>query len=209
MRLLAFLAVLFLVGCSTVTAPNKEQWQLTTDSQSSVTRLQQEIDQLPSGLGDPDYQRSMVVSKGSLSILLIPLEAEDERRFLILISRPQQQPIITALGLAQTTWFSSSRAETLSTYEGWIFLYNLTDGQRSISSYFEGQTLLFKELSYLGSGLSYDPLTDDRKFSCLALELSSIPVYLKTNILLPTTDSQAVALQLANQLELWLACLAS
>lgn len=209
MRSLAFLMVLFLVGCSTITAPETQQWQVIADNQSAVAKLQQELEQLPLGLGDPDYNRSVVISKGSLSILLTPLEAEDELRFLVLISQPDQPPIITALGLAQTTWFAGSRAETLSVYEGWIFFYDLTDGQRRISSYFEGRTLLVKELSYPGQGLACDPLTDDRKFSCLSLELATTPTRLTTGILLPTTDSQIVALQLADQLELWLACLGS
>lgn len=98
-------------------------------------------DSLASILGWQDVDYSFVVDDGrGESLLLVPLEAEDEIRWLTVVFQQGQITGMTALGLAETSDFIPARADTAA-FEGWIFVYDLGTGYRNIATYREGETL--------------------------------------------------------------------
>ncbi|MBI4414632.1 MAG: hypothetical protein HY566_00130, partial [Candidatus Kerfeldbacteria bacterium] len=107
------------------------------------------LDSLPSELGAP-WRWSAFVSEFSdgTAFVFLPLDAEDEHRYLVRISKNGESGPILAIGFMEPTWFSQARAETLAAYEGWVFLYDLEEGLRRISVLFEGGTVLDRSVDY-------------------------------------------------------------
>lgn len=134
------------------------------------------VDSLPSELGAPWRYGAFQANLGDGALLtFLPLDAEDEHRYLVRMSRNDQHGPILAVGFMEPTWFSPGRAETLATYEGWVFLYDLTMGLRRISVLFEGGTLLERDVDFPYHARPPDALADGSHFACLAQELLRRP----------------------------------
>lgn len=124
-------------------------------------------DSLASLLGwqDPDY--SFVIDEGrGKSLLLVPLEAEDEIRWLTVMFDHGRITGMMALGLAETSDFVPARADTAA-FEGWLFLYDLGTGYRNIATYREGETLWELQEYRPPSYLAIDMLRQPELWGCL------------------------------------------
>ncbi|MBI3963685.1 MAG: hypothetical protein HY341_01675, partial [Candidatus Kerfeldbacteria bacterium] len=149
MRRLIVLTALVLMSCGTVNEPLPTALPVTDirpADETLVAALNRALplDSLPPMLGWPIRSAAVISGDHADCLMLMPLDADDEQRVLAAWMRDGIPVLITAVGFQETTWFSSARAETLSVYEGWVHWYDLSEGQRRISAYYEGGVLLHK-----------------------------------------------------------------
>ncbi len=134
------------------------------------------LDSLPPGLGWPDPQNAAAMEyDDGTSVVLIPLEAEDEVRMLAGVFGRKELSAVLAVGFASTSWFLPARADSVSIYEGWMFCYDVEMGMRRISCYYEGGTLRYQNLDFPIHGNTLDYLADSGHFASLVLTLASPP----------------------------------
>ena len=100
------------------------------------------------------------------SLLLVPLEAEDEIRWLTVVFHRERITGMMALGLAETSDFVPARADTAA-FEGWLFLYDLGTGYRNIATYREGETLWELQEYRPPFYLAVDMLRQSELWGCL------------------------------------------
>ncbi|MFH0873921.1 MAG: hypothetical protein V1846_03770 [Candidatus Komeilibacteria bacterium] len=198
-RIWYVLFTLVLAGCGVDHGPITPPVKLASTPDSQALQLKWQAvgyaDSLSPLLGWPDYAGSTAVSlPDDYQALLVPLEAEDELRFLIGIFQDGKLTAATALGLSPTNWFSTVRAETLTTYEGWLFFYDLHTGQRCLNRYYEADQLL-EHSEYLPmSPLSFDLLGRQASFEWLELETMRPPGQLTPRIFLQTEIEPVVTM---------------
>jgi len=138
------------------------------------------VDSLSGSLGWLDLEYGFRLNlTDQQEVLALPLEAEDEMRILIVFFDQSRLTKATAWGFAETTWFVRERADTTSVYEGWFMLYDLKDGQRRLSCYYEGGQMLERQSDFPKTTLTNDVLADDQAFACLLLTYASPPSWIK------------------------------
>lgn len=162
---------------------------------------------LSGNLGWVEYERAWYAQyPDGAEALLIPVEAEDEIRTLVVLFRENVLRCATVLGFAETAWFADARAETLKAYEGWVFVYDLGQGARRIVSYFEAGQLREHSASMPGEPLAPDALGQERQFSCLALGYTAPPKRILPSIFLYRSEEGMIR-QIAEEVETLLGCL--
>jgi len=192
MKLLMLACVFVMCGCAEdIVAP--ESMLLEASVVGAEHALLSDVRQLPlsENLGLVEYDRAWHVAYGDgTEALLIPVEAEDEIRMLVALFRNGALKTATVLGFAETTWFSRSRAETLATYEGWFFAYDLGEGDRRIAAYYEGGQTRDHRATIPVNALPMDLLADGGRFSCLALVTSSPLTFVTPRIFLHSSEEE-------------------
>lgn len=189
MRRFLVLAVLFCVNCTDVYEPlptARPETDIRPAEETLVAALHTALplDSLPSMLGWPIRSAAVMDGNETDCLVLMPLDADDEQRVLAAWMRNGSPVLITAVGFQETTWFSPARAETLSVYEGWVHWYDLAEGGRRISAYYEGGVLLRKTEDFPMRTHRLDALGIDRRFAELVLASSRPPRFVRPRIFL-------------------------
>ena len=202
----AVLLLLLILGCSQVTTPppnTKTRVVSLTAASAPIAWLLSSglTDSLSDNLGWGDYDHSYLLSfDQQRQALVIPLEAADELRFLVCLETDNLPPLLTAVGWAETDWFSPARAETLGSFEGWQHFYDLRAGQRCLSRYYQGGVCQKQFDQFQPQALTIDLLAADRRFSWLSLQSHTPPPGLTPRLFL-AIEPDSVIIMIAPQIQ--------
>jgi hypothetical protein len=108
-------------------------------------------------------------------LLLVPLEAEDEDRVLGVFFHDGRMQQMIAIGLSVSTLDPQDDPAHLPGFEGWVFLYNLSSGQRSVNSYFHRGRLEHHDAVVPQNVLPFDMAGAPETFRCMTLACTQPP----------------------------------
>lgn len=191
------LSMLLLLGCSSPSTqpsmPHDVIQRVSRSDQHLITLLDSGLnDSLSSMLGWRDFDHSYLISHDARQqTLLIPLEADDEIRFMVCMFRDHELVALTAIGWSETDWFSPARAETLAQFEGWLHYYDVSTGMRCLSRYYEGSVSSRMHSQFNPRALPYDLLSNSERFAWLSLQMNETPSDPRTTVFL-TSDADSV-----------------
>ena len=164
---LVWLTFLLLSACSQnlsqpkVYQPTVQPVAMTADHR----QLQQRLSMLPQILGWQEWDRLWEVQSNDQRLLVVPLEAEDEARF-ILIDLDQTSVSVCILG------FGVAEEAGDPDFSGWLWLYDLETGMRNLSRRYVSGVLTSSDLPPSDSRLLL-PLTANQ--DCLVTSTVAPP----------------------------------
>jgi|GEM_PF-6843455 len=183
-----FIVVLTLSACqskipSTPPASRLIVQNLAVDDHlMQVLEQGQFFDRLPILVGWPDRQHPYYATDGAHELVFIDLEAEDEHRTLVIIFRQQQPIATTIIGYAPITTCYEDEPEVSET-DGWVFIYDLSQGLRCLTYYFSGQVLTLVEEIPSDERQSLDLLSNQTQRQCLSDYFHHQPLGLNCRLL--------------------------
>lgn len=140
--------LLFLVGCGhTPSIPEQTDIVLLHINAESVEaqRLHRAIN-LPEIVGWQEWNQLYCLQSDSDTLYILPLEAEDEVRCVI-ASREDEVVSYYLIG------FGVAEEDADNHFSGWVWLYDLQRGTRSLTRRFRSDQLLTSDLPSLGDQL--------------------------------------------------------
>ncbi len=171
-RGLFFLIALLLTACQhdlpTTPLPHK----LTVQDLAADDHLMQTLDhqrffdKVSPNAGWIDHDHPYYATDGEREFVFIDLEAADEHRTLVIIFRQQQPVAATIIGYAPIESCYEDQPELTET-DGYVFVYDLSQGVRCLMNYFTGQNLTSSEELPSDQRQNLDLLSHESQRRCL------------------------------------------
>ncbi len=140
------------------------------------------FDQISPNNGWIDRDHPYYAHDGQREFVFFDLEAEDEHRTLVVIFRHQQPVAATIIGYAPIESCYEDQPERTET-DGWVFVYDLSQGLRCLTYYFAGQQLTRAEELPTDRGQQLDLLSQPSERSCLTDYFQHKPYGLNCHLL--------------------------
>lgn len=140
------------------------------------------FDQVSSNVGWIDHDHPYYTSDSQREFVFFDLEAADEHRTLVVIFRQQQPVAATVIGYAPIESCYEDEPEKSAT-DGWVFVYDLTQGIRCLTYYFSSQRLTTAEELPSDRGNKLDLLSHEAQRRCLANYFQHKPQGLNCHLL--------------------------
>ncbi len=186
-RGLFFILLLSLTACQAdlPTTPQPPMVVRSLPATDPLVQLLDETDlfsQLSGLVGWVDRDRPYYATDSVHEVVLFNLEAEDEHRTLVTIFRDRQLIASTIIGYAPNESCPEGTSEETAT-DGYVFVYDLTQGLRCLMNYFTAESLTSSEELPTDQGHSLDLLTHDAQRQCLSSYLQRQPRGLNCHLL--------------------------
>jgi hypothetical protein len=145
-RGLFFLIAILLTACQRDLPTTPLSHRLIVQDLSAEDHLIQTLDhqhffdRISANVGWIDHDHPYYAHDDQREFVFIDVEAADEHRTLVVIFRQQQPVAATIIGYAPTTSCYEDETERTET-DGYVFVYDLSQGVRCLMNYFTGQSL--------------------------------------------------------------------
>ncbi len=184
---LFFVLALALAACQTE-APTTPPLQLRVQDLSADDHLMQTLDHqhffetISPNAGWIDHDHPYYANDGQREFVFIDLEAADEHRTLVIIFRQQQPVAATIIGYAPIESCYEDEPDQSAT-DGYVFVYDLSQGVRCLMNYFTGQNLTSSEELPSDQRQSLDLLSHESQRQCLTSYFQHKPQGLNCHLL--------------------------